>query len=123
MENGLIQANTSAIGGAGGSINLSLGGLLFSGDTLTVGGNSPLSWQPGIFGLNVIQAAAPSGLSGTINSSAPRLNLSGDLANLGQPQFDSSVLSADYCGLETGSSLTRAGKGGLLPRAGEWSAY
>ncbi|WP_446811575.1 beta strand repeat-containing protein [Methylomonas sp. 2BW1-5-20] len=123
MENGLIQANTSAVGGAGGSINLSLGGLLFSGDTLAVGGNSPISWQPGVFGLNVIQAAAPSGLSGTINSSAPRLNLSGDLANLGQPQFDSSVLSPDYCGLETGSSLTRAGRGGLLPKADEWSAY
>lgn len=123
MENGLIQANTSAIGGAGGGINLSLGGLLFSGDTLTVGGNIPINWRPGIFGLNVIQAAAPIGLSGTIHSSAPRLNLSGDLANLGQPQFDSSVLSADYCGLESGSSLTRSGKGGLTPKSYEWSAY
>jgi len=123
METGLIQANTAASGASGGNITLNLKSLIPSGNMLTIGGTDPIDWQPGIFGLNVIQAAAPSGLSGKIRSSAPRLNLSGELAYLGSPQFDNSAISPDYCALGSGSSLTLTGKGGLMPKGSDWSAY
>lgn len=123
METGLIQANTAARGASGGNITLSLKSLIPSGNMLTIGGTDPIDWQPGIFGMNVIQAAAPGGLNGIIRSSAPRLNISGELAYLGSPQFDNSVISPDYCALGSGSSLTLTGKGGLMPKGSDWSAY
>ena len=123
METGLIQANTAASGATGGNITLNLKSLIPSGNMLTIGGTDPIDWRPGIFGLNVIQAAAPGGLSGKIQSSAPRLDLSGELAYLGSPQFDNSAISPDYCALGSGSSLTLTGKGGLMPKGSDWSAY
>jgi filamentous hemagglutinin family protein len=123
METGLIQANTTAPNASGGNIKLDLKGLIPSGQTLILGGDQPVAWQPYEFGLNVIQAAAPNGVSGVIQSTAPQLNLSGVLANLGGPQFDTSVISQDYCALGTGSSLIRQGKGGLLPRSRDSVMY
>jgi filamentous hemagglutinin family protein len=123
METGLIQANTEAPQASGGDITLDLEGLIPSGETLIQGGDQPVDWQPYIFGLNVIQAAAPNGISGNIQSTAPQLNLSGVLANLGGPQFDTSAISQDYCALGTGSSLIRQGKGGLLPRSRDSVMY
>jgi len=117
LETGLIQANTAAEKGLGGDINLNLKALIPSGNMLTIGATQPIDWQPGIFGANVIQAAAPSGLSGQIESSAPQLNLSGVLANFGAPKFETGTLSPDYCKLKSDSSLVRLGKGGLLPKA------
>lgn len=119
MESGLIQANTKADNGFGGNINLNLKALITSGNMLTTGGTEPLLWEPGQFGLNIIQAAAPRGLNGQINSSIPQLNLSGVLANLGPPQFETKTISHDYCKIGGSSSLTRKGKGGLLPKARE----
>ena len=123
METALIQANTAALGGSGGDINLNLKALLPSGNMLILGGSQPIVWQPGTFGLNVIQAAAPSGLSGQIQSTAPQLNLSGVLANLGSPQFDSGFLNQAYCSLGAGSSLVRVGKGGLPPKGRDAWVY
>ncbi|MDT4291943.1 filamentous hemagglutinin N-terminal domain-containing protein [Methylomonas sp. MO1] len=120
MDTGVIQAN--AIGGSGGNILLNLGGLIPSNDTLIMGG-SPTAWQPFISGLNVIQAVSETGVSGTLNVTAPQLNLSGVLANLGGPQFDTSIFSQDYCGLSSGSTLTRIGRGGLLPKGGDLQIY
>jgi filamentous hemagglutinin family protein len=123
METGAIQANTNAFGGSGGNINLNFQALIPSGNMLTIGGSKLVFWKPGQFSLNVIQAAAPSGLSGQIQSTAPQLNLSGELANLGPPQFDNSFLSQEYCSLGSGSSLIRLGKGGLLPKARDAWVY
>lgn len=123
METGLIRANTGAAGGSGGDINLNLKALIASGNMLTVGGSNPISWQPGIFGQNVIQAAAPNGINGQIQSSAPQLNISGELANLGSPKFDRNFLSVEYCSLGSGSSLRRLGKGGLQPKASDAWVY
>ncbi|MFI3156198.1 MAG: hypothetical protein QX199_08565 [Methylococcaceae bacterium] len=49
----------------------------------------------------------------------PQLNLSGIIANLGGPQFDTTIISQDYCGLGVGSALTRKGNGGLKPKSGD----
>jgi filamentous hemagglutinin family protein len=123
METGLIQANTTAPHASGGNITLNLKALIPSGETLIQGGDQPVDWQPYVFGLNVIQAAAPEGISGVIQSTAPQLDLSGVLANLGGPQFDTSAISQGYCALGTGSSLIRQGKGGLLPRSRDSVMY
>jgi len=114
MNSGLIQAN--AVSGSGGDISLNLKALIPSGNTLLLGG-ATLVWQPSEFGFNLIQAASQTGVSGTVNVTAPQLNLSGIIANLGNPQFDTDIISQDYCGLGTGSSLTRTGAGGLKPKS------
>ncbi len=114
MNTGLIQAN--AVSGSGGDISLNLKALIPSGNTLLLGG-ATLVWQPSEFGFNLIQAASQTGVSGTVNVTAPQLNLSGIIANLGNPQFDTDIISQDYCGLGTGSSLTRTGAGGLKPKS------
>jgi len=114
MNTGLIQAN--AVSGSGGDISLNLKALIPSGNTLLLGG-ATLVWQPSEFGFNLIQAASQTGVSGTVNVTAPQLNLSGIIANLGNPQFDTAIISQDYCGLGIGSSLTRTGTGGLKPKS------
>jgi hypothetical protein len=120
MDTGLIQAN--AVGGSGGNITLKLDSLIPSGNTLIKGG-STLAWQPFAASFNVIQAASQAGVSGAVNVTAPQLNLSGIIANLGGPQFDTSIIRQDYCGLDNGSSLTRKGAGGLLPKSGDQLAF
>ncbi len=70
-------------------------------------------------GLNLIQAASQAGVSGALNVTAPQLNLSGVLANPGGPQFDTGLISQDFCDLGEGSSLTRLGHGGLPIKASE----
>lgn len=118
MDSGLIQAN--AIAGRGGNITLSVNALVPNGNTLALGG-AAINWQPDITGLNVIQAAptAPGGVSGTLNVTPPQLNLSGIVANLGNPQFKAPMISQDFCELVSGSSLTRKGAGGLRPKSGK----
>jgi filamentous hemagglutinin family protein len=124
METGLIQANTKAQGASGGRIDLNLSGLIPSGANVILGGDQPIDdWKPYEFGFNVIQAAAPNGISGHIQSTAPQLDLSGVLSNLGMPRFDTRVISQDYCSLGTGSSLIRQGKGGLPPRSRDSVMY
>lgn len=120
MFNGLIQAN--AIGGNGGGITLNLGALIADNNTLIMGGRA-VSWQPFIVGLNIIQAASETGVSGTLNVTAPQLNLSGVLANIGGPQFDASFISQDYCELGIGSTLTSMGPGGLPPKSSDLYLY
>lgn len=115
-DTGIIQAN--AVGGSGGNITLSLKALIPSSNTLILGG-PPVNWQTGIPGFNLIQAASQAGINGTISVTAPQLNLSGIIANLGTPQFDTNIISQDFCGLGVGSSLTRIGAGGLKPKSGD----
>ncbi|MGZ5051495.1 MAG: beta strand repeat-containing protein [Methylobacter sp.] len=120
MNTGLIQAN--AVGGYGGNITLSLESLIPSGNTLIKGGR-PVLWQPFTAGFNVIQAASEAGVSGSVNVTAPQLNLSGVIANLGGPQFDTNIIGQDYCGASVGSSLTRKGMGGVKPKSGDQLAF
>lgn len=115
-DTGIIQAN--AVDGSGGNITLSVKTLIPSNNTLILGG-PPVTWQPYIPGFNVIQAASEAGINGAVNVTAPQLNLSGIIANLGTAQFDTNIISQDFCGLGVGSSLTRKGAGGLKPKSGD----
>jgi filamentous hemagglutinin family protein len=115
LNGGFIQANTAAQAAHGGRIFVDAGAILAYGNRLQIGGKRLVSFTPAST-LNLIQAAAPNGISGDIVLSAPQLSLSGVLAHLGGPQFDAGPLSPDYCALGAGSSLTRLGRGGLPPK-------
>jgi filamentous hemagglutinin family protein len=118
LETGLIQANAN--GGKGGNIDINVKALIPNGERLLLGGTQPIGdWTPDSFGYNIIQAASKARASGTINSTAPQLNLNGVLANFGGPQFDMGSIAQDYCALGNGSALTRQGRGGLPPRGHE----
>jgi len=116
MQSGFIQANTVAVGASGGDVNIKVPVLVPSGGFLQTGGNTPFEFQP-FSGINVIQAAAPDGVSGSITAASPQLNLSGVLTNLVVESFDSSTLSHNMCAVEQGSSLYQSGRGGLRMRA------
>ncbi len=120
MNTGVVQANTSALGGTGGNVFLNVETLLPSGGMLILGGE-PVNWDihSNEFGWNVIQAAASGGVSGVINLTSPQLNLSGVLSNMGNPEFDIGTLSQDYCAKGTGSSLLRKGKGGMPAKSSD----
>ena len=121
METGLIQANTAASGANGGNVFLNVQTLLPSASMLIFGGNEPVNWDihSTEFGWNVIQAAAPGGISGVINLTSPQLNLNGVLSNLGNPKFYSDTLNQDVCSMGTGSSLVRRGKGGMPAKSSD----
>ena len=118
MNTGFIQANTAAADGNGGKVNINVDTLVASGNTLFVGGQTPLAFRPGVFGYNVIQAAAPTGLSGVIDISSPVLDLSGSLHVLTAQLLDSGGLGRTPCQITGGSSLAPVGRGGL-PRSGQ----
>jgi large exoprotein involved in heme utilization and adhesion len=114
MDTGLIQANAKS--GHGGNIDLALQALIPSAYTLIKGGKF-VEWNSSPSTINVIQAASQTGVNGTVTNSAPQLNLSGVLANVGNSNFDKNLISQDYCALGKGSSLAKKGKGGLPLRA------
>jgi filamentous hemagglutinin family protein len=117
MNSGFIQANTAAAKASGGNVSIDVDVLLPSGSSLFVGGEVPYRFQPDVFGFNVIQAAAPSGLSGTIEISNPALNLSGSLSSLAEKFLQAGGLGRSPCQGNAGSTLTPAGRGGFAPAA------
>jgi filamentous hemagglutinin family protein len=128
---GQIQADANS--GNGGDIALNVRNFVPSGNTLNgieygtadafAVRLAPGAWRPYEFGNNVVQAVSLSGVSGTISLAAPQLNLSGALANLGNPRFDSGLLGADYCALDAESALTVEGQGALPRRSRELLLY
>ncbi len=112
LSTGFIQANTAATNALGGNIVLNIGALIPSGGILYVGGDTPYRFQPYIFGYNVIQAAAPDGVSGAIEITSPTIDLSGSLAGLSTRVLDSGGLGRNPC-RTGGSSLGVVGRGGL----------
>ncbi|SBT05625.1 exported hypothetical protein [Candidatus Propionivibrio aalborgensis] len=113
MNTGFIQANTTAQNATGGNIAINVQTLLASGNTLFLGGQTPYTFAPGVFGFNVIQAAAPTGISGTVNVTAPVLDISGALTGLTAKVVDSGGLGRNPCQTTVGSSLSQAGRGGF----------
>jgi hypothetical protein len=91
--------------------------LLSSGNNLSVADPALLAFEPDAFGFNVIQAAAPSGVSGTIAITAPVSGTAGELSGLEAEMVDVGPLGKDLCRLGAGSSLTPVGRGGLRPSA------
>jgi filamentous hemagglutinin family protein len=119
LDSGFIQANTAAANASGGTVRIDVESLLASQNSLFVGGNTPFVFDPSIPGFNVIQAAAPTGLSGVIDISTPVLNLSGSLSALGVRLLDRGALGRNRCQTSGGSSLALAGRGGFAPAARE----
>lgn len=112
LESGFIQANTAGANASGGDIRVDAGALVASNNILLTGGNEPIAVQRGI---NVIQAAAPDGVSGNIDISSPQLDISGDLANLDPEIPDVEDLIQNPCKSPGGkqSTLVSVGYGGL----------
>jgi hypothetical protein len=116
MDTGFIQANTAAPQALGGNVSINVGTLLSSGPVL-VGGDTPLTFNPGLSGVNVIQAAAPDGVSGNVRLARPALDIAGNLSALSTEIADPAPLTRDLCRRGAGSSLTPIGRGGLRPNA------
>ena len=111
LDSGFIQANTQA-GAAGGDIRINTDALIASHNQLRIGGER-IDFQPG--GINVIQAAAPTGVSGRIDISTPQLDISGDLTDLEAVLLDVDDVAQDPCATPGGrqSTLASVGTGGL----------
>ena len=118
MNTGFIQANTAALAASGGNVFIDVGALIPSGSTLTLGSRSAHAFAQGVFGYNVIEAAAPDGISGNVQVSSPALDLAGALGGLTTAMIDFGALGKDPCRVGAGSSLTPVGRGGLPPTAG-----
>lgn len=117
IDSGFIQANTVARDASGGNINIDVASLLPSGNILFVGGQTPYEFQSGLANFNVIQAAAPTGISGAINISSPALDITGSLVGLNTGMIEIGGLGLSPCQPTAGSSLVQVGRGGFPPSA------
>ncbi|SLM32121.1 putative Filamentous haemagglutinin family outer membrane protein [Desulfamplus magnetovallimortis] len=116
MKHGVIQANTAASNASGGDINLDIKGIIIDKNYKPLSldnperedyENDPL--------LNAIQAAAPGGRKGDINiNDAPKLDMSGAVANISTELAENVNLATDLClmlGSQDASSLIYENKG------------
>lgn len=117
LNTGFIQANTAADNASGGDVGITIDTLLASLNTVYIGGRNAYTFQPGVPGFNVIQAAAPTGVSGAVVISTPLVDLSASLRGLNAALVDSGGLGRSPCAVSTGSSLAATGHGGLPPSA------
>jgi hypothetical protein len=117
LDTGFIQANTAAANARGGDVSIDVQTLLPSGNVLFVGGDTQLQFRPFVVNYNVIQAAAPTGVSGAVTVSSPALDLSATLAALEANVVDAGGLGRNPCRSSAGSSFARTGRGGLPPSA------
>jgi filamentous hemagglutinin family protein len=115
MKTGFIQANGLLAGGSDGNVVIHVQILVASGGTLIVGGNVGFAFDPDQFGLNVIQAASPLGVTIT----TPVLDIAGRLKGMSEKSMSFGTLGKDLCRLGAGSSFTPVGRGGLRPTASE----
>lgn len=113
LTTGFIQANTAAKNANGGAVNIHVKTLAASGNTLFVGGQSTYDFTSRVFGFNVIQAAAPTGVSGVISIANPALDVSNSLTRLNVQLLDVTSLGRNPCQRSGGSSLAQSGRGGL----------
>ncbi len=119
MDTGFIQANTAAPHAIGGDIDIDVG-LLVAQGALLLGGNEPFTFDPTLTGLNVIQAASPDGISGTVNVSGPIIDSAGNLRNLSSNPIENLALESDLCRRSASSTFTSVGRGGLGLRTTGW---
>lgn len=115
LDNGSVQANTAAARASGGDIGIAVRALVPSSGELTVGGTSVVRFDALGPAANVVQAAAPDGVSGNVTVGSPALDLAGSLRALEGQLIDIGVLGRDVCGIGYGSSLVRVGRGGPRP--------
>jgi filamentous hemagglutinin family protein len=115
LDTGFVQANATAQRAQGGDIALAVGALLSSHGSVRVGGDLPLAFDPAARGVNVVQAAAPTGLSGTVQITAPQLDPAGALLVLASSLLPEQPLGKSPCQGAAGSSLALVGRGSLPP--------
>lgn len=114
LDSGFIQANTSQ-GARGGDIYIYAEAVIPESGRVQVGGNERLTFQPET-GTNVIQAAAPGGEKGNIVITAPEVDISASLAEMGGGLTEPVQLTTDPCLTGKGSgggSLVLSGRGGI----------
>jgi filamentous hemagglutinin family protein len=111
LDSGAIQANTSAPRASGGDVTIDAEALIPSFASYTLGG--ALQVFDGALGLNIIQAAAPNGISGSLNVTVPTLDLGNALLRLTGAPAAPTPLGRGACRYRPGSSLALAGRGGL----------
>jgi filamentous hemagglutinin family protein len=115
FSGGFVQGNTAAPAAHGGDIVINSRAVIAEENQLTVGGGQRQIFEPGQ-GLNLIQAAAPGGEQGTIDITAPELDISGSLVQTGVDFFQPARLATDPCSVAAGqgvSSLILGGRGGV----------
>lgn len=115
LRSGFVQANTAAPRARGGNVTIDVGLLVPDGSNVVLGGNRIEGFRAGVAGYNVIQAAAPEGLAGTLAVTLPQLDLSGSLVGLATPRIGFGALAQDLCEIGGESSFTTLGRGALRP--------
>jgi large exoprotein involved in heme utilization and adhesion len=112
LDSGVIQANTTAPKASGGDVVISADALVPSFESYVLGG-AIVSFDSATLGENVVQAAAPDGVSGELNVTVPSLDLGSALLGLTGTPSTPIALSRSLCTYRPGSSLSIAGRGGL----------
>ena len=99
LSAGFIQANTAAVAASGGQVLIDVGQVIPAGNRVFVGGDQPFSFADafGIENFNVIQAAAPTGVSGEVRILGTVIDVSGSLVALSLPPIDLGVFARDPC--------------------------
>ncbi len=121
MSGGFIQANTTAQGASGGEIQVNARNTIASQGGILVGGDIRQQFSP-TSRLNVIQAAAPDGVSGQVDLSTVELNIAGQLAKVDSNFVAQKTIANDPCNVarnEKMSSLIQTGQGGLPVKASD----
>ncbi len=121
MSGGFIQANTAAIGATGGEIQVNAKNTIASQGGILVGGDVRQQFST-TSRLNVIQAAAPDGVSGQVDLSTVELNIAGQLAKIDSNFSAQKTIANDPCNVarnEKMSSLIQTGQGGLPIKASD----
>ncbi|MCB1955118.1 MAG: filamentous hemagglutinin N-terminal domain-containing protein [Rhodocyclaceae bacterium] len=113
LESGFVQANTAAADARGGDVDIAAAEVVPSFGRLRVGGSERLSFFDaiGVAGVNVIQAAAPTGVAGTIRIPTAVVDVAGALLPLAPPSIDLGAFATDPCRRARGHRLALAGSG------------
>jgi hypothetical protein len=119
MSSSAVQANTTAPLARGGTVVIAVNALVPDGSHVFVGGSRILQTASGVPGANIIQAAAPDGVGGTLNLAVPQLDLSGQLAGVNAAWIDFNGLTLDACLRNERSTFAIAGRGALPAQAGQ----
>ena len=116
LDTGAIQANTFAPLASGGTVTIDAQALVPSYQSYILGG-SAIAFDSTVMGLNVVQAAAPDGVSGALSVTVPTLDLGNALLGLTGKPSAPATLGRDLCGSTRSSSLAVGGRGGVAPTA------
>jgi len=116
LKNGFIQANTGADEASGGNININVSAVIADAEgKFQVGGEERQGFLPDKK-LNIIQAAAPGGEQGTINITAPKIDVSSVIANTSAYFANPAQLATNPClavNNTESSTLIQGSRGGI----------